>query len=530
MITGDWGDLDALFTRAETLAGAWSARARAATTIGQERALLRLFGVDGLGRDGSPLAASVVDRWRSSDPAALAGGIALPFAMALLEYDLTPQQLALDVASGTIDLMLEARLLLQADRRAVAEIEAVRLATAAAARIEANRTARTELISVLGDPVGPWIGTTLTHGELADALGWSATLTAGGIDAVRIDVPVGRELSDRLARIGHEPHRWQPSPRPASRSDRSEGPDPTPTGSQRGLASLRADLDRHAAERRSYVRLATAAPAFGAPEGSVVAAFERVDIVESDPMAEIVVGGVDPDRALADQAFAHRLLRHAGTVISIDAGPLVVAPDLARGEPSDSPTRSGRALALQLLGVALARASGLPPAAIVVGALPTWIAGEAMPGARAIAEVAIRRALFESHSLRFDEPAPIHERVPTWPLIASVLPHAGATALLVCRPSDDPVTVARTARGMASFAAEVAGSTTDTRLAGPALDHARASVAAAGRTLDRLSNEGWRSVVGDGPAQGGKFGLGADSVADRTEAFDPFETALGSRD
>ena len=44
-MTADWGPLDRLVARAEALAGAWGARARASTTIGQERAILRLFGV-----------------------------------------------------------------------------------------------------------------------------------------------------------------------------------------------------------------------------------------------------------------------------------------------------------------------------------------------------------------------------------------------------------------------------------------------------------------------------------------------------
>ena len=53
-MTADWGPLDTLMARAEALAGAWGARARASTTIGQERAILRLFGVSGLDRVGPP--------------------------------------------------------------------------------------------------------------------------------------------------------------------------------------------------------------------------------------------------------------------------------------------------------------------------------------------------------------------------------------------------------------------------------------------------------------------------------------------
>ena len=67
-MTADWGPLDRLVQRAEALAGAWGARARASTTTGQERAILRLFGVHGLDGAGRPLAGATVDRWLAGDP------------------------------------------------------------------------------------------------------------------------------------------------------------------------------------------------------------------------------------------------------------------------------------------------------------------------------------------------------------------------------------------------------------------------------------------------------------------------------
>ena len=116
-MSAEWGPLDRLVQRAESLAGAWGARARASTTTGQERAILRLFGVHGLDHGGRPLAGTTVDRWLAGDPGRLAGGIALPFAMALVEFDLEPQELAMDVASGNVDLALEAELLREPGRR-----------------------------------------------------------------------------------------------------------------------------------------------------------------------------------------------------------------------------------------------------------------------------------------------------------------------------------------------------------------------------------------------------------------------------
>ena len=106
-------------TRRDRLAGAWGARARPATTAGPgARAPPPVRGQ----RPGSDGSATGRRRGRSvarrGSHEGLGAGIALPFAMALLEYDLEPQQLALDVASGSVDLALEAELLRESDRRA----------------------------------------------------------------------------------------------------------------------------------------------------------------------------------------------------------------------------------------------------------------------------------------------------------------------------------------------------------------------------------------------------------------------------
>jgi hypothetical protein len=535
--------IDRLYERAETLAGAWGARARSSTTLGQERALLRLFGVAGVDRSGRPLAGAAVDRWLVSAIDGLGGGVALPFAMALLEYDLEPQQLAMDVASGAVDLALEAELLREPDRRAVAEAEASRLAGAAIERMDSDRVARRELLDLLGEARRPWLGTTIAEPDLDGALDEVANLAAAGYDLLRVEVPIGREMADRLHDAGLEVPEWHPRDRGTQRATGSgtgaagsagpagdlEAIEPAPSGSQRALARLRRIADGVAAERRGYVRLATAIPPLGVPEGAVVSSFERVDLVEADPVAEIVAGGVDPDRSLADHAFARRLHRRADTFVSIGPGPLVVAPDLTSGVPSDVATRSGRALALQLLGVALARADGIAPGRIVVGAYPGWLPDEPAATARVLAEVVVRRRAFPDHLLRFDEP-PGHQDdsavAAAWPyLVAAALARSGADAVVMRRPHADPRRAAAEARAAAVTAADVAAVSTPGDLGGAAEAHASAMVAAAMSTLERLSDLGWRAVVGDPPRHGEGGGrrraIGGDAVAERTEPFDP---------
>lgn len=530
-MSDSWGSLDRLVLAAEAIAGAWGARARASTTVGQERAILRLFGVHGLDAAGTPLAGSAVNRWLAGEPGVLGAGIALPFAMALLEYDLEPLQLARDVASGAVDLALERATLREPDRRAVAEVEANRLAAAAIDRIDAERTVRNDTIAMLGDPPRPWLGATLRQPDEDVALDEATALVAAGLDLIRIEVPIGRELVDRLTAAGREVPEWHP--REGARGAATREPsDPAPIGSQRALAELRVVVDQAAAERGAYVRLATVLPALGAPEGAVVAAFERIDLIVSDVVAEIVAGGVEPDRALADHSFAHRLARRSGTLMLVGPGPLVVAPDLSAGLPSDPATRAGRALALQLIGVALARGDGLPADQIVIDPLPPWLADESEPAAHAIAEVAVRRALFPGHPFGFVEPAP-GAAIGLWGYLqAAAAVHAGDVALVLGRPGpngQDDLPDIGALRAGSSVGKEVAAATTPGTLRGSALERARAVVSAAAATLEQLADRGWRSVAGDSPGGDRGRSRSFETIADRTEPFDPFEPGLGPR-
>ena len=517
------GPIARLVDQADTLAAAWHARARISTTAGQERALLRLFGVHGLDRAGQPLASEVVDRYLAGGPGRLGSGVILPFSAALLEYDLPPQTLALEVSAGTIDLGLEAELLRDAGRRAAAEAHATTLIGAARERIDANRTARRELLDLLGDAPTPWVGVPVSPTDADLARSAIRQLTQDGADLVQVTVPVGRELAGLLHGVGID---VPGEPDYAARGRRSAD-EPTPSGSQRGLAILRRAADEAAAERRSYVRLATVAPGLAAPEQAVVAAFERIDVVVADPVAEIVDERVDPDRALADHAFAHRLYQRAGSLIFISAGPLVVAPDLSRGVPSSAATRAGRALALQMLSVALARHAGVAADQLVPSALPRWLVDEPDSLALAIAQVVVRRAAFEDLALAFAEPsrepgAAANVSAAQWTLlVGAALPFAGRVAF-IARDADGAFGGdARSIRSASLIAAEVAASTDTRAIHGPMLEQARATVEAATRTLEQLADVGWRAVLGEPLGGQTSKRLGADAVVERTEGFDP---------
>ncbi len=366
----------------------------------------------------------------------------------------------------------------------------------------------------------------LASPAIVDALEEAARTIEAGAELVRVDVPPSRELAELAMRAGHAVEGWRagPSSRGGLEAHDPAGA-PVPAGAQRALSVLRRFVDEAGARRRGYVRLITDAQPLAAPEQAVVAAFERVDIVVADPMREVVTGRVDPDRALADHVFAHRLLSRAGTRIIVPSGPLLVGPDLARGLPSDPATRAGRALAMQLLAVELAMRDGISPASVSLGALPGWLVEEPDAPARAAAEVALRRALFPEHPLAFLEPHLSPAGARTWhALVAALLPDAGEVDV-VLRQAGDPVDSVERTRSAAAVAAGLREGRSMPELGGQAAVHAARCLAVAAETLAALDGSGWAAVV-DQPLAVGSVGLGAEAVAERTGAFDPLSTEV----
>jgi hypothetical protein len=517
--------------RAADLAAGLSRTASLSATIAQERAILRMLGVDGLDRAGRPLAASLAERYCGSNAGRLARGIVLPFVVAMIEYDMPARDLALDGASGAIDLALEAELLARPDRLAGAEAQAGKLLAAAIERFDANRTATREMRDVLGMPEEPSLGVSLQAAEVLPAVAETRKVIGDGADVVQVRVPASWEFAEARRNAGLEtpglfvveapghgrearrtgrrtrPEMQHPAlPRPA--------PEPIPAGSQRGLASLRKAADDAAARRGFYASLMTVTSAFAAPEQAVVAAFERIDYVAADPIREIVEDNVDPDRALADHAFAHRLQARAGSRVVIGPGPLALGADLASGIPSDAATRAGRAIALQALGVELALADGLPAERLLLGAIPDWSLGDGN-AASILLQAWLRRAVFPGYRLVVD--GPMSWLTSAGGAVALVSAMTGATASLVIEPAV-PASVSAAHSDLAAAgrtAKALRASLGDDTLHGDAAELAETTLRTASAVLERLSADGWGSLLGPAgrDAEGGR--LGGSAVVER---------------
>jgi hypothetical protein len=520
------GQAEEVRRRAAELAGGLSRAAMSSTTIAQERAILRMVGVDGLDRSGRPLAASLAERYCGSDSALLSRGVILPFVVAMLEYDLSPCEVALDGASGALDLALEAELLERPDRLAAAEQRAIELLSAALERFDDNRTATHEMRDVLGLPDEPWLGVALQATEVDAAATETRALIGEGADVVHVRVPASREYAEARRNAGleapepfmfEEPRRGHQAPGGGLRRRRQPGlqiAEQIPAGSQRGLASLRMAADEASARRGCYASLMTVTSAFAAPEQAIVAAFERIDYVGADPIREIVEDNVDPERALADHAFAHRLQARAGCRVVIGPGPLALGADVISGVPSDAATRAGRALALQALGVEFALADGLPADRLLLGAVPEWSVGDGK-AASILLQAWLRRVLFPDHRLVVGRPAGwLTSPGGAAELVAALVGGADSMVMEPAMPGGVAVAAADLAAA-AGTARALRATLGDGSLHGDSADLAGRTLRTASAVLERLSAEGWGSLLG--PAGHGPDGewLGGSAVVER---------------
>ena len=175
--------------------------------------------------------------------------------------------------------------------------------------------------------------------------------------------------------------------------------------------------------------------------------------------------------------------------------------------------------------MAIARGNGVPDDQIVIGGLTPWLVGESEAAARAVGEVALRRALLPTIGLVFEEPRPDgRAAAELWPEIVAAVQPAGWTTAIIRRGATSATL--RTTRVQSTVAADVAAAYAERSLSDGALEHARATATTALRTLERLADEGWRSVIGDGPAGADGARLGADAVAERSDSFDPLGAEL----
>lgn len=304
------------------------------TTTAIERAVVRLFGVEGKGPDEVPLANLVVESLQ--DGGGLGRGAAFWMANACRQTGRTPQQVAEAVASGELNLM-QLPLLPEAEIRDEAE----RLSRAALDRIRQNRRTREGLIARYGERPGPWLYLIVATGNIYEDVVQAQNAARQGADVIAVIRSTAQSLLDYV-------------PEGAT----TEGFAGT-YATQENFRIMRRALDEVSEELGRYVRLTNYASGLCMPEIAALGALERLDMMLSDSMYGILFRDINPQRTLIDQHFARMIQAEAGIIINTGEDNYLTTADAYEAAHT--------VLASQFINEQFAHRSGMPDSQIGLG-------------------------------------------------------------------------------------------------------------------------------------------------------------------
>jgi beta-lysine 5,6-aminomutase alpha subunit len=267
--------------------------AKAHTTVSVERATLRLAGLSGADKEGTPWANALLDSVRAD--CGLESGVSLPVWHALVRGDADDlASLARKAASGKV------RFEVPSGRDAARSAAAARKQVGAGIKqIDRRRVERERLIKKWGDPVRkPWIYLIVATGDIYEDIPQAQAAARAGADIIAVIRSTGQSLLDYV-------------PEGATR----EGFAGT-YATQENFRLMRAALDETSAELGRYIRLTNYASGLCMPEIAALAGLERLDMMLNDSMYGILFRDINPIRTFVDQRFSRQIHARAGIIIN----------------------------------------------------------------------------------------------------------------------------------------------------------------------------------------------------------------------
>ena len=259
------------------------------TTV--ERAICRLYGIDGVDETGVPLPNVVVDHLAQHK--VLGHGAAFWIGQAALATGMSPQEIAEAVARGELDLThVEPH-----DSFAV-QLWADTNAQAALKRIAENRANREAKLAEYGDRKGPLLYVIVATGNIYEDITQAKAAAMQGADVIAVIRTTGQSLLDYV-------------PFGAT----TEGFGGT-MATQENFRLMRAALDEVGVELKRHIRLCNYCSGLCMPEIAVMGALEGLDVMLNDALYGILFRDINMQRTLIDQGFSRMVNSAAGIIIN----------------------------------------------------------------------------------------------------------------------------------------------------------------------------------------------------------------------
>lgn len=297
------------------------------TTLSIERAILRLFGVDGAGPEGTPLVNLVLEAANRQD--LVGAGIALPFGRALMATGLGAGPTAELIARGEVGFPMAG-----VDDDAAREL-VNRLSREAADRIRNVAATRDSLLERLGEGTRPLLYVIVASGDIHEDTVQARVAARAGAQVVAVIRHTAQSLLDYV---------------PQGANTGGFG---GTYASQDNFRIMRQALDEASEEVNCYVRLCNYASGLCMPEMAVLGALERLDVMLNDALYGVLFRDINMQRTLTDQAFSRLVSAAAGIIINTGEDNYLTTAD-----PMEA---AHTVLASQFINEALALRCGLKP-------------------------------------------------------------------------------------------------------------------------------------------------------------------------
>jgi len=261
------------------------------TTVTVERTILRLLGVDGVDEVDVPLPNVIVDN--IVEGGGLNRGAAFWMGNAMVQTGLTPQEIALKVSLGEIDIT---KLPIASDDKIVAAIEPIAIKTVE--RIANNRKDRENFLKTIGEGKKPYLYVIVATGNIYEDVIQAQAAARQGADIIAVIRTTAQSLLDYVP--------FGPT---------TEGFGGT-FATQENFRIMRTALDEVGQEVGRYIRLCNYCSGLCMPEIAAMGAMERLDVMLNDAIYGILFRDINMQRTFVDQYFSRIINGFAGIIIN----------------------------------------------------------------------------------------------------------------------------------------------------------------------------------------------------------------------
>jgi beta-lysine 5,6-aminomutase alpha subunit len=303
------------------------------STHSVERAVLRLFGADGVGSDEAPVPNLALERIGS---VRLASGVARWIGAGVAETGGAPSDMARALAEGRLDVASFDNVPERAARAALAPHVALALG-----RIAARREERRERLARLPQSPPPLLYVIVASGNIYEDRTAAVAAAEAGAQIVAVIRSTGQSLIDFV-------------PFGAT----TEGFGGT-YATQENFRIMRAALDDVSERLGRYVMLTNYASGLCMPEIAAMAALERLDMLLNDSMYGVLFRDINMKRTFVDQHFSRMLNGFSGIIINTGEDNYLTTADAVEQAPA--------VLASQFINEEFALRAGMPQAQIGLG-------------------------------------------------------------------------------------------------------------------------------------------------------------------